>query len=111
MRSEGRLGRLVALVLGLAATVFTCVAAVCIHGGGSACHAIVDTARAFGRAFIDPIAARVRGALGLFGPTGVFAIALASVSVATSTRVRAWRKSVEQSHYRAPGSWVSCASI
>jgi hypothetical protein len=49
-------------------------------------------------------------ALSMFAPGGVFAVHLQRLADAVKTTYRAWRADRKADHYRAPGSWVSCAS-
>jgi hypothetical protein len=48
-------------------------------------------------------------ALSLFAPGGVFSVHLQRLADAVKTTYRTWRDR-KADHYRAPGSWVSCAS-
>lgn len=63
------------------------------------------------RYLVDFAATVVTSALRMFGPTGVFALAMQRISNLVHAMFKSWgRGSAGAGHYRAPGSWVSCAS-
>lgn len=50
-------------------------------------------------------------ALRMFGPTGVFALALTSLDSSVKTARKAWASLMHrEGHYHAPGGWTRCAS-
>lgn len=58
----------------------------------------------------DRACAAVNHVLSVFRDRGVFSTHLQRIADAVRTTYRAWRTSPAQAHYRAPGSWVACAS-
>lgn len=59
---------------------------------------------------LDLPAYAVTRVLSMFGPQGVFAMALERLQGYVKAIAKAWADKRDSGHYRAPGSWVSCAS-